>query len=104
MADNENLNEDVTADADHTDAGENTQRDKNLGALADDVAHPFDQTNGIVEGLEGDADDPEKQDDGFKGTGVIATPAAGGGPAGGIPIVTPVHDEPDPDTDEPQGA
>jgi hypothetical protein len=34
-----------------------------LSALAADAAHPFDQTNGIVEGLEGDADDPDKVDE-----------------------------------------
>lgn len=28
--------------------------------LAQDVAHPFDQTNGIIDGLEGDADDPDR--------------------------------------------
>ena len=26
---------------------------------ADEISHAFDQTNGLVEGLEGDADDPE---------------------------------------------
>lgn len=26
---------------------------------AEEISHVFDQTNGIVEGLEGDADDPE---------------------------------------------
>ncbi|GAB3616195.1 hypothetical protein GCM10027416_07520 [Okibacterium endophyticum] len=37
--------------------------ERNLSSLGD-PAHPFDQTNGIVEGLEGNADDPENQDDG----------------------------------------
>jgi len=32
----------------------------NLGSLAQDVAHPFDQTNGILDELEGDADDPDR--------------------------------------------
>jgi len=32
----------------------------NLGALAQDVAHPFDQTNGILDELEGDANDPDR--------------------------------------------
>ena len=31
-----------------------------LSVLAEDVAHPFDQTNGIIDGLEGDADQPER--------------------------------------------
>ena len=36
-----------------------------LGDLNVDTAHPFDQTNGIVEGLEGDSDfdDPESVND-----------------------------------------
>ncbi|WP_460579608.1 hypothetical protein [Humibacter ginsengisoli] len=39
--------------------GSNTS-DTNLSALAEDVAHPFDQTNGILDDLEGDADDPDR--------------------------------------------
>ena len=35
-------------------------RKHGLGDLADDAAHPFDQTNGLIDGLEGDADEPEK--------------------------------------------
>jgi hypothetical protein len=41
----------------------NDERDANLGALAEDAAHPFDQTNGIVDGLEGNADDPDQVDE-----------------------------------------
>ncbi|WP_022901158.1 hypothetical protein [Humibacter albus] len=38
---------------------QNQERNAGLGSLAEDAAHPFDQTNGIIDGLEGDADDPE---------------------------------------------
>lgn len=31
-----------------------------LSVLARDAAHPFDQTNGIIDRLDGDADDPDK--------------------------------------------
>lgn len=34
--------------------------DADLSVLARDAAHPFDQTNGIIDRLEGDADDPER--------------------------------------------
>lgn len=82
-------------------------RDENLSALAQDVSHPFDQTNGIVDGLEGNADDPEQVDartDGGEGVApLIAPPGAGAG--GGTPIVmgrreggradTEVDDEPE---------
>ncbi|SEB61210.1 hypothetical protein SAMN04489806_1283 [Paramicrobacterium humi] len=36
--------------------------DGNLGSLSD-VGHTFDQTNGLVDGLEGNADDPDKVDE-----------------------------------------
>jgi len=54
----------------------------NLSALAKDAAHPFDQTNGIVEGLEGDADDPEQVDERLNDDGEtrmpFVAPVAGG--------------------------
>jgi hypothetical protein len=59
MTDSENTNSEGTNDAGTENSGER----ENLSALASDVAHPFDQTNGIVEGLEGDENDPEKADD-----------------------------------------
>ncbi|MGN6199676.1 hypothetical protein [Humibacter sp.] len=40
--------------------GDVSGSEPNLGSLAEDVAHPFDQTNGILDQLEGDADDPER--------------------------------------------
>ena len=40
--------------------GDGSGSEPNLGSLAEDVAHPFDQTNGILDQLEGDADDPER--------------------------------------------
>ncbi|MGA0567438.1 hypothetical protein ACO2Q7_08910 [Rathayibacter sp. KR2-224] len=40
--------------------GSDSQGD--LGVLAQDVAHPFDQTNGILDDLEGDADEPDRVD------------------------------------------
>lgn len=44
-------------------AGQNDQaKEQNLSALGEDASHPFDQTNGIVDGLEGNADDPEEVD------------------------------------------
>ncbi|WP_022887014.1 hypothetical protein [Glaciibacter superstes] len=47
---NESSNEEADA------AGDTTPDDKaNLGDLGD-VSHPFDQTNGIVDGLEGNSD------------------------------------------------
>jgi hypothetical protein len=45
--------------------------DANLGALAQDVAHPFDQTNGILEELEGDADDPDRVEERLGGENVF---------------------------------
>jgi hypothetical protein len=89
-----------------------------ISALAPDVSHPFDQTNGIVDGLEGNADDPETMDekldqraDGPDGR-VAGIPIAGN--SGGQPGVAPppvIDDQPDgeesegrnTDTDEPQG-
>ena len=42
---------DDSPDASHAD---NDSKRPNLSDLGGDVAHPFDQTNGIVESLEGD--------------------------------------------------
>ncbi|MHA7985248.1 hypothetical protein ACX9R5_05505 [Rathayibacter sp. CAU 1779] len=56
--------------------------DADLSVLAADVAHPFDQTNGIIDGLEGDADDPERVEERL-GDGDIA--AAPGVPPLGVP-------------------
>ncbi|MEP6843810.1 MAG: hypothetical protein ABJA11_09825 [Pseudolysinimonas sp.] len=38
---------------------QNANPDDAADKPAEDVSHPFDQTNGLVDGLEGDADDPE---------------------------------------------
>jgi hypothetical protein len=52
--------------ADAASSGEaTTDDDRNLGALGD-PAHPFDQTNDIVDGLgddEGDVEEPGEDDD-----------------------------------------
>lgn len=103
---NENDVDDVRDDESPEDKDESTAKPGNLSALADDVAHPFDQTNGIVEGLEGDADDPEtinaKQD---RQTGIVPGAAPGvGGPVAGIPLATKEGEAEDSDSDEPQGA
>jgi len=51
---------------------ENTEKrpddsDADLSVLAKDAAHPFDQTNGIIEGLEGNADDPDQVEERLHG-------------------------------------
>jgi len=51
-----------------------TEHTDNLSALAKDAAHPFDQTNGIVEGLEGDADDPEQVEERLDDEGATRLP------------------------------
>ena len=84
---------------------EDDQREKNLSESANDTAHPFDQTNGMVEGLEGDADDPEKADQRTgNGDGIefLAAPAPGSQMAGGV-IPLRVEDQPaeDDDSDSP---
>lgn len=122
MNDNETHNagdrnaQDEQADA-VGDEAESGTGNEGLGALAKDVAHPFDQTNGIVDGLEGDEDDPEKMDekldhreDGSEGR-VVGIPIAG--MSGGQPGVAPApvfgsedgsEDEAhNSDTDDPQG-
>lgn len=56
---NKSSDKDPSSDSDpdpiHS-ADHSAGRQANLSALNEDIAHPFDQTNGIVEGLEGDAD------------------------------------------------
>jgi hypothetical protein len=92
-----------------TNQTQHTQPD--LSTLAADVAHPFDQTNGIVEGLEGDANDPEQEnrregeDEGI----VIGMPVGAPlGPQGG-PFVGHLGSDDtnrpdrDADTDDPEG-
>lgn len=64
--------------------GEGTQParerpENDLSVLAADAAHPFDQTNGIIDGLEGDADDPEQFDE-----------RVGNDHARGVPAVAPI--------------
>lgn len=44
--------------SEHESGHDDDQRKPDRSVLGDDVAHPFDQTNGIVEGLDGNADDP----------------------------------------------
>lgn len=87
--------------------------DEGLSALAKDAAHPFDQTNGIVDGLEGDADDPEKMDEKLDDNDRERAGRAPGfpvaGSSGGQPGVAPApvigrqQDRQDSDTEEPQG-
>jgi hypothetical protein len=92
------------------------EQDEGLSALARDVAHPFDQTNGLVDGLEGEEDDPEKVNERANDTGAdfIAGPSAGQpgvvaagfaspGQGNDTPTDTEAEAEADTDTDEPQG-
>jgi len=80
---------------------ENDERETNLSELANDPAHPFDQTNGVVDGLGGDADAPEQADrrrGNGDGAAVLAAPAPGSQmPGGAIPAVA--GEEPDADAD-----
>ena len=68
---------------------ENDERDETVNEQAADPEHPFDQTNGMAPGLEGDADSPEEVDkrldsgDG-DGVGFIAVPAPGSQMVGGV--------------------
>jgi hypothetical protein len=66
------------------DTSDDSVKRGNIGDLGD-VAHPFDQTNGIVDGLDGNADDPEtynerNDDDSF----VAGAPGVGGVAGAGI--------------------
>jgi hypothetical protein len=42
-----------------------------LSVLAQDAAHPFDQTNGILDQLEGDADDPDRVESRVGSKGIL---------------------------------
>jgi hypothetical protein len=53
------IENDETHENDSTDDGAGDQPAPHPSAPTEDVSRPFDQTNGIVDGLEGDADDPE---------------------------------------------
>ncbi|NNC12141.1 hypothetical protein HII28_09665 [Planctomonas sp. JC2975] len=61
-----------------------------LSVLAADVAHPFDQTNGIIDGLEGDADDPDRVEERLSDRD---KPAAPGVPPLGVRDGVADHDE-----------
>jgi len=79
---------------------ESDERENDLDERTDDTAHGFDQTNGMVDGLEGDADEPG-QDDAAPGSGnglLFAAPAPGTQvPPGIVPAVT--QQQPDADAD-----
>jgi len=71
-------------DTNGADDSNDTIKRANIGDLGD-VAHPFDQTNGIVDGLDGNADDPETfnerdEDDSF----VAGAPGVGGVAGAGV--------------------
>ena len=77
---------DVPASNDSTGADDSNDAVKraNIGDLGD-VAHPFDQTNGIVDGLDGNANDAETynerdEDDSF----VAGAPGVGGVAGAGV--------------------
>ncbi|MCX7521254.1 hypothetical protein OSC27_03050 [Microbacterium sp. STN6] len=77
----------------------------NLGDLAEDVSHPFDQTNGIVDGLDGDADDAETLNTEDDEPRLVPGGSQGlGGQAGAVPVA-PADDSAghDSDKDDPQG-
>ncbi|WP_066520281.1 hypothetical protein [Curtobacterium ammoniigenes] len=77
---------------------------------ADEPVHSFDQTNGVVEGLDGDADAPENAngDVGDERAAFIAAPAPGAQMAPGVfPVGAEAADdetEADPDSDDPTPA
>lgn len=54
--------DDARNDSPVTPHSDSETKRPNLSDLGSDVAHPFDQTNGIVEGLEGDADEATDQE------------------------------------------
>ncbi|GAB2529410.1 hypothetical protein [Paramicrobacterium agarici] len=78
------------------DDGADAGRTGNLGDLTD-VGHTFDQTNGLVDGLSGDADDPENVDDRVGETDATDVPVAavapGGTSQGAVPIMIDDADE-----------
>lgn len=53
------MENDETHENDSPNDGVGDQPAPHPSAPTEDVSRPFDQTNGIVDGLEGDADDPE---------------------------------------------
>lgn len=73
------------------DGGMSADSGKHAGNRDDDdgLAHGFDQTNDFVEGLQGDADNPEKVNDRLDGEQevppIVATPPTGGTPQGVVP-------------------
>lgn len=86
-------------------------RTNGLDDVADDAAHPFDQTNGMVDGLEGDADAPEHAESvtGEGETAYLAAPSPGTQMAPGVipaGAVDPAERESkeDSDTDDPTPA
>jgi hypothetical protein len=93
---------DVPASNDSTGTDDLTSNDDsvkraNIGDLGD-IAHPFDQTNGIVDGLDGNADDAETfnerdSDDSF----VAGAPGVGGVAGAGVVGTDRDHVENDPD-------
>lgn len=88
-----------------------------LSALAEDMAHPFDQTNGLVDGLEGDDDDQESVNERTNGSEPDFIVGPSGGALGVVPAGSvshgerdddtadgePAPDGPDTDKEEPQG-
>jgi hypothetical protein len=81
------------------------EREKHVNEPAAETAHPFDQTNGIVEGLDGDADSPEHAEErtgGGEATGFLAVPGPGAQmPAGVIPVGRDAEHDDEDETDDP---
>lgn len=77
-------NESAGTNETSNDSSDGAVKRASIGDLGD-VAHPFDQTNGIVDGLDGNADDPEtynerNDDDSF----VAGAPGVGGVAGAGV--------------------
>lgn len=66
-------------------------RKGNLGDLNDDIGHTFDQTNGLVDGLGGDANEPEEVNDRLDEQGEGSTPVVAVAPGGTSGTVMPVN-------------
>lgn len=92
--DDERARSERTQDADGRFAGRHAAGDDEgrdgggLSALAQDAAHPFDQTNGIVDGLDGDAGSPENADDRMDDESTVPVVPVGGS-AGNRPGLAP---------------
>jgi hypothetical protein len=87
-----------------TAEGTGKERDEKLSALAQDVSHPFDQTNGIVEGLEGNEDEPDQVDSRMNKDGEAAVFGTAPGVGAAVPIGIRRHsDDEEVDTDYPEG-